>query len=111
VDPIDRTLAALADPARRRAVELLHGGPWRPSELALALGLPRPAMSRHLRVLREAGLIEAEALDGDARGRQICLKPLALGELRDWAARTEALWTDQLAAFAQYAEAAGPEAP
>jgi DNA-binding transcriptional ArsR family regulator len=111
MDPLDRTLAALADPARRRAVELLQAGPRRPSELAEALDLARPAMSRHLRVLREAGLIEAEALQDDARGRQITLKPAALAELRDWAARTEALWTDQLAAFARYAEAAPSEAP
>lgn len=115
MDPLDRTLAALADPARRRAVELLQDGPRRPSELAEALGLPRPAVSRHLKVLREAGLVEAEALDDDARGRQISLRPAPLEQLRDWAARTEALWAQQLDAFARYAEAAdaaaGPPDP
>jgi len=111
MDPLDRTLAALADPARRRAVELLQDGPRRPSELAEALGLPRPAVSRHLKVLREAGLVEAEALDDDARGRQISLRPAPLEQLRDWAARTEALWAQQLDAFARYAEAADAATP
>ena len=55
---LDRTLAALADPQRRRAIELLGERPLASGELARALELSAPAMSRHLRVLRESGLVE-----------------------------------------------------
>ena len=104
---IDLILAALADPARRRGVELLRAGPLRPSELADALALSRPAMSRHLRVLRAASLVEMDEVEGDARGRlvRVCPAPFAL--LRGWVAETEAFWNDQLDAFVAYAEAVG----
>ena len=54
VNDLDSTLTALADPTRRRVVELLRDGPLRASELAEGSGMSRPAMSRHLRVLRRA---------------------------------------------------------
>ena len=71
---LDRTLAALADPTRRAIVERLRNRPQRPSEVAEALSMSRPAMSRHLRVLRRAGLIAQEALEEDARARVIQLR-------------------------------------
>jgi DNA-binding transcriptional ArsR family regulator len=59
-EALDRTFAALADPHRRRVVELLRDRPRRAGELAAAAGLPPPAMSRHLRVLRESALVEED---------------------------------------------------
>ncbi|WP_260581544.1 ArsR/SmtB family transcription factor [Sphingopyxis sp. PET50] len=89
---VDRIFAALADPKRRRAVELLGQRPHSAGELARALGLAPPAMSRHLRALKEGGLIEDSFLSFDARVRIYCLKDGATAELRRWLADTEALW-------------------
>ena len=101
---IDRTLAALADPHRRRVVELLREQPRRAGELAKAVGLAAPAMSRHLRTLRQADVIEENHQDFDARVRVYALKTGALSELSDWLDKTEALWSDQLAAFKAHVE-------
>jgi DNA-binding transcriptional ArsR family regulator len=96
---IDRTLAALADPARRRAVELLGQRPRRAGELAEALDLPAPAMSRHLRALKESGLVEETHPEFDARVRIYTLKDGAMADLKKWLADTERLWVEQLASF------------
>lgn len=101
---IDRTLAALADPHRRRVVELLREKPRRAGELAEAVGLAAPAMSRHLRTLREAGLVEGTHPHFDARVRVYALKTGALSALSNWLADTEALWAGQLAAFKAHVE-------
>jgi DNA-binding transcriptional ArsR family regulator len=103
---LDRTLAALADPTRRAIVERLRKRPQRPSEVAEALSMSRPAMSRHLRVLRKAGLIAQEALEEDARARLIQLRTEPLSELRSWVEEVEAMWGDQLQAFKAHAERA-----
>jgi len=103
-DALDRTLAALADPDRRRAIDLLRAGPRRAGDLAQAIGLPAPAMSRHLRVLRQSGLVEERHPEFDARVRIYSLRPGPMAELRDWLAETEALWTEQLSAFKQHVE-------
>lgn len=96
---LDATLTALADPGRRRAVELLGQRPHRAGELAEALGVPAPAMSRHLRLLKAAGLVEETHPDFDARVRIYTLKDGAMADLKLWLADTEALWATQLAAF------------
>lgn len=101
---VDRTFAALADPHRRRAVELLGERPLRAGDLAEALGLPAPAMSRHLRALKEAGLIAETHPAFDARVRIYSLKEGAMADLKRWLAETEALWTTQLAAFKAHVE-------
>ncbi len=101
---IDKTLAALADPHRRRAVELLGERARRAGELAEALGLPAPAMSRHLRLLKQSGLVEERHPDFDARVRIYALKDGAMAALKSWVAQTEALWTTQLAAFKRHVE-------
>ncbi|MFN0024327.1 MAG: ArsR/SmtB family transcription factor [Parvularculaceae bacterium] len=101
---IDQTLAALADPVRRRAVELLGERPRRAGELAQALDLGAPAMSRHLGVLRRSGLVE-ERHDGlDARVRVYSLKDGGTAELKRWLADTESLWAEQLLAFKAHVE-------
>ena len=101
---LDRTLAALADPTRRSIVERLRSRPQRPSEVAEALSVSRPAMSRHLRVLRRAGLISQEALEEDARARVIQLRTEPLSRLRAWVEDVEAMWNDQLQSFKAHAE-------
>jgi DNA-binding transcriptional ArsR family regulator len=101
---IDKTLAALADPHRRRAVELLGQRPRRAGELAEALDLPAPAMSRHLRTLKQGGLVEETHPEFDARVRIYTLKEGAMADLKKWLADTDRLWADQLAAFKTHVE-------
>ncbi len=101
---IDRTLAALADPTRRRVVDLLRKKPRRAGDLAAAFEMSAPAMSRHLRVLRQSGLVEEEALDEDARVRVYQLRPERFAAMRGWLDEVEGYWNDQLAAFKAQAE-------
>ncbi|MEQ1820027.1 MAG: metalloregulator ArsR/SmtB family transcription factor [Terricaulis sp.] len=101
---IDQTFAALADPHRRRAVELLGQRPRRAGELAEALGLPAPAMSRHLRALKQSGLVEETHPEFDARVRIYTLKDGAMADLKKWLADTERMWADQLASFKAHVE-------
>jgi DNA-binding transcriptional ArsR family regulator len=100
-------MAALADPARRRVVELLRTGPKKAGELAKTVGLSTPAMSRHLRVLRATGMVEADVGDGDARVRMYRLRAEPFVALRAWLDQVEAFWTEQLGAFKRHAEGRG----
>lgn len=102
--PVDDVLLALADPARRRAVELLGEKPRRAGELAELLGLPAPAMSRHLRALKVSGLVAETHPEFDARVRIYELRAERLSELKEWLAKTERGWSDQLAAFKRHVE-------
>lgn len=101
---VDRTLQALAEPSRRRMIELLREGPRSAGDLAAGAGLSAPAASRHLRALRQAGLVEESHPEFDARVRIYALKPHSLDALKGWLAETERLWSDQLAAFKAYVE-------
>lgn len=96
---LDRTLAALADPHRRRVVDLLRERPRRAGELAEAMALSFPAMSRHLKTLRVSGVVEEDrdAFDSRVRIYRLSNKPMA--ELKAWLEETEQLWTSQLTAF------------
>lgn len=96
---LDRTLAALADPSRRRVVDLLREGPRRAGELADAAELSFPAMSRHLRTLRESGLVEEARDEFDSRVRVYRLRPEPMTELRSWLEETEQRWSRQLLAL------------
>ena len=96
---LDRTLAALADPSRRRVIDLLRERPHRAGELAQAMQLSFPAMSRHLRTLRGSGLVEEAADAFDARVRIYRLRPDAMSVLKSWLADTDALWARQLPAL------------
>lgn len=98
-EAIDAALAALADPQRRRAVELLGIAPRRAGELAAELGLSPPALSRHLRVLKASGLVRETHPEFDARVRVYALREGGLDAVRDWLARAEAGWAAQLAAL------------
>lgn len=101
---LDATLAALADPHRRRAVELLGQRARSAGELADALSLPAPAMSRHLRALKQGGLVQQTHPEFDARVRIYALKDGAMTDLKKWVADTERLWMDQLASFKAHVE-------
>jgi len=96
---LDLTLAALADPHRRRVVDLLRERPHRAGELAQAARISFPAMSRHLRTLRKSGLVEEDRDEFDSRVRIYRLRPEAMTELKTWLAETDALWARQLSAF------------
>jgi len=102
---VDRTLAALADPHRRQVIELLRERPRPAGELARAVGLTPPAMSRHLRTLRQTGLVEETHTEFDARVRIYALRAGAMTELMRWLEETERMWSEQLAAFKAHLEA------
>jgi DNA-binding transcriptional ArsR family regulator len=99
-----QTFTALADPARLAVIALLRKRPQRSGELAEQLALSRPLMSKHLRILRKAGLVEELAIDDDARARLYQLRPVPFSELREWLDEVEAFWNDQLGAFKAHAE-------
>ena len=104
-DPsLDQTLLALADPTRRRVIDLLRKKPQRAGYLAAALDISPPRLSRHLRTLRRSGLIEDGGVDHDARVSLYRLKPEPFETLRDWLDQVEAFWTMQLDAFKTHAE-------
>lgn len=85
----DSGIALLADPARRRIVALIAREVRRPSRIAQELGLSRPAVSRHLRLLREAGLIEWRAYPGDGRSISYHLNREMAPPIIAWLAGTE----------------------
>jgi DNA-binding transcriptional ArsR family regulator len=99
------TIAALADPTRRTVFERLRGGPRPVVEIARGLPVSRPAVSQHLRVLKEAGLVHERregtrnfySVDGDA-----------LAELREY---FEDFWAEALAAFKEEAEKGATDEP
>ncbi len=87
------TLSALADPTRRSVVERLRMGPRSVAELALGLPVSRPAVSQHLAVLKQSGLVSEERV-----GRQRIYR-LEVGGLEPLRAYVDELWTDVLAAY------------
>ncbi|MEO6510866.1 MAG: metalloregulator ArsR/SmtB family transcription factor [Nocardioides sp.] len=93
---MDAVLQALADPSRRTVLELLRQRPATAGEIAAALPIARPGVSRHLRVLREAGLVEARS---DAQRRIYSLRAEALTEVDDWLAPYRVIWERRLDAL------------
>ena len=104
---IDRTLAALADPHRRQVVDLLSRRPRPAGELAREIGVTPPAMSRHLKALKESGLVEESHPEFDARVRIYALRPEPMTHLLHWLEETERLWSQQLLAFKAHLEKEG----
>jgi DNA-binding transcriptional ArsR family regulator len=98
-----QAFGALADPTRRQVFERLADGPRAVGELAEGLPVSRPAVSQHLKVLKEAGLVTDRA-EGTRRVYQI--DPHGLGQIRAWFDR---FWDDALEAFAAEAERAEQE--
>jgi len=101
---LDATLSALADPTRRRVVDLLRVRPRRAGELVAAFDVSAPAISRHLRLLRSTGLIEERRDPSDGRGRVYVLRPDRFTELSGWLREVESFWTEQLDSFKDHIE-------
>jgi DNA-binding transcriptional ArsR family regulator len=91
-----KTLEVLAEPTRLRIVELLTEGERSAGEIASHFTTSRPGISRHLRVLREHGLVRAR---GDAQRRLYSLDPAPLEELDEWLERYRHFWTNRLDAL------------
>ena len=101
---VDAVLTALADPTRRLVVELLGQGPKRAGALSVAVGASPSAMSRHLRVLLDAGVVADERLPEDARARVFRLRPESVVALQAWLDQVKAEWDEQLASFKGHLE-------
>jgi DNA-binding transcriptional ArsR family regulator len=96
---------ALADPRRRQVVQMLSVSPRRAGELAHAAGMSAPAMSRHLKTLLDAGLIEDERPRDDARLRVFRLRPNSFVALQAFLDQLQADWNVQLRSFKRHVEA------
>jgi len=93
---MEAVLRALADESRRTMLEALTDGPATAGELAALLPIARPGVSRHLRVLREAGLVDVRR---QAQRRIYEFRPEPLAEVDDWLGRYRALWEQRLDAL------------
>lgn len=93
---MDAVLQALADGSRRTMLEILRVHPATVNELAQALPIARPGVSRHLRVLREAGLVDVRQ---DAQRRIYSLRLEPLQDVDDWLGEYRALWQNRLDAL------------
>nr|WP_300050138.1 metalloregulator ArsR/SmtB family transcription factor [uncultured Nocardioides sp.] len=93
---MDAVLHALADESRRTVLDMLRDHSASAGELAAALPIARPGVSRHLRVLREAGLVDVRQ---EAQRRIYSLRPEALIEVDEWLAAYRQLWENRLDAL------------
>jgi DNA-binding transcriptional ArsR family regulator len=99
---LDEWLPALADPTRRRIVEMLGRSPLTASEIHHAFPIAAPAVSRHLRVLREKGLIVERGVPHDRRVRVYELAPEPIAALSTWLEQVSRAWQAQLDSFKDY---------
>ena len=97
---------ALAEPTRRRIVELLAAGERSAGEIVAEFEVSAPAISQHLKALREAGLVQVRA---DAQRRIYALDPAGLAEIDGWLERVRRFWGTRLDALER--ELAKPAAP
>jgi DNA-binding transcriptional ArsR family regulator len=96
---MNEALLALADPLRRQMVEALRHGERSAGEIERSLGVSQPAASKHLRALREAGLVRVRK---DAQRRLYRLDPAPLAALDAWLEPYRAFWTDRLNALERH---------
>jgi DNA-binding transcriptional ArsR family regulator len=96
----------LAEPHRRRILDLLREGERSVSELVSGLGLSQPGVSKHLRVLRQAGLVRVRV---DAQRRLYALRPQPLDELHRWLEPYRRLWSEHLDALERHLDQPGKE--
>ena len=101
---LDLAFAALADASRREIIRLLLQKPRRAGELAAGIHMSPQALSRHLRVLRHAGLVAEEGIEDDARVRVYSVQPTAFQSVQQWITQAEDLWRRQLNSFKAYAD-------
>jgi DNA-binding transcriptional ArsR family regulator len=93
---MDAVLQALSDASRRTVLEALSDGPATVGELAALLPIARPGVSRHLRVLREAGLVDVRK---EAQFRVYNLRPEPLAEVDEWLSHCRSLWESRMNAL------------
>jgi DNA-binding transcriptional ArsR family regulator len=98
--------AVLAEPTRRRILDLLRERPRLVGELSAELGLSQPGTSKHLRVLRDAGLVKVRA---EAQRRWYELDPAPLAEVDAWLAPYRWMWADRLDALERHLDADSQE--
>ena len=98
--------AVLADPTRRRLVEVLHDGERSVTDLVAAVRIAQPGVSRHLRILGEAGLVKARP---EGQRRLYSLRPEPLRELEAWARRHAHVERERLGRLAEFVEGAAPK--
>jgi DNA-binding transcriptional ArsR family regulator len=96
--------SVLADPTRRRVLELLSDRPHRAGELASAAKTSPPVMSRHLRILLESGFVADERVPDDARARVFRLRREPIGDVQAWLDQLQAHWNEQLVSFKKHVE-------
>ncbi|HMD30086.1 MAG TPA: metalloregulator ArsR/SmtB family transcription factor [Steroidobacteraceae bacterium] len=101
---LNAAFAALSDPSRREMLRMLLQKPRRAGELAACVDMSPQALSRHLRVLRKAGLVSEQGIEDDARVRVYSVHPAAFQPVQQWMAQVEDLWRRQLQSFKAYAE-------
>jgi DNA-binding transcriptional ArsR family regulator len=101
-DRLSATFAALADPTRRAILAALASGEATVGELALPFPISGPAISRHLKVLTEAGLIERKV---NARWRICSLRPEAMRDAHKWLSGYRQYWEESLDRLAELVEA------
>jgi DNA-binding transcriptional ArsR family regulator len=93
---MDGVFDSLAEPHRRRILDLLREGERSAGELVHAVGLSQPGLSKHLRVLRDAGLVRATI---DGQRRIYALRPEGLAAVEAWLAPYRSFWADRLEAL------------
>jgi DNA-binding transcriptional ArsR family regulator len=101
---LNAAFGALSDASRREMIRLLLHKPRRAGELAECVDMSPQALSRHLRVLRRAGLVSEHGIEKDARVRIYSIHATAFQPVQDWMAQVEGLWRRQLQAFKAFAE-------
>ncbi|MFA5564342.1 MAG: metalloregulator ArsR/SmtB family transcription factor [Acidimicrobiia bacterium] len=104
--PVDRVLAALANPTRREVLDLLLDGPRSASDIAAHFDMARPSVSEHLRALRESGLLSATR---DGRYRRYAINGDPLAELHDWLSPYERFWRERLTGLGAVLDAMPPD--
>ena len=102
---MDSVFEVIAEPNRRAILSLLSASEQSVGEIQRQLGKPQPTVSKHLRVLREAGFVEATV---DAQRRLYRLKPEPFQEMDDWLAQFRQLWSEHVDALEQYLERMDP---
>lgn len=105
---LDAVFSALGDPIRRKIVERLARGPLSAGEIASAFSISQPAISRHLRVLEESGLLERQIL---GRVHRCALSPAAMKAAAGWLDKQRSFWNAALDRLGDLLEASPTRSP
>jgi DNA-binding transcriptional ArsR family regulator len=105
---VESIFGIIAEPNRRAILSLLVSAEQSVGEIERQLGMPQPAVSKHLRVLREAGIVEATV---DAQRRLYRLKPEPLREIETWLAQFRRFWSAHVDALERHLDRINPPMP